>query len=46
MNARLLADAETTLPLLGKTLDASEIAANPEFAALIESSIQKIASIL
>jgi chromate reductase len=46
MNARLLSDAETTLPLLGKTFDASEIAANPEFAALIESSIQKIASSL
>jgi hypothetical protein len=46
MNARLVSDAETTLPLLGKTFDASEIAANPAFAALIQSSIQKIASSL
>jgi len=45
MDARLLSDAEITVPLLGKVFDASEIAANPQFAALILSSIQKIADI-
>jgi chromate reductase, NAD(P)H dehydrogenase (quinone) len=44
MDARLLSDAEITIPLLGKALDPSAIAANPEFAALILSSIEKIAS--
>jgi chromate reductase, NAD(P)H dehydrogenase (quinone) len=43
MDARLVSDAEITVPLLGKRLGASEIAANPEFAALIRSSIEKIA---
>jgi chromate reductase len=44
MDARLVAGAEITLPLLGKTLSPSEIAANPEFAALIRSSLEKIAA--
>jgi chromate reductase len=44
MDARLVSDAEITVPLLGKALSASEIAANPEFAALIRSSIQRIAA--
>ena len=42
MDARLLSEAEITIPLLGKVLPASAIAANPEFAGLIVSSIQKI----
>jgi chromate reductase len=44
MDARLLADAELTIPLLGKCIDASQISAVPEFVTLIISSIQKIAS--
>ena len=44
MDARLLSDSEIMIPLLGKTLDASAISANPQFAALILSSIEKIAS--
>ena len=44
MDARLLSEAEITVPLLGKVLDASAIAANPEFAGLMLSSIQKIAA--
>jgi chromate reductase, NAD(P)H dehydrogenase (quinone) len=44
MDARLLSDAEVTIPLLGKVLDAFEIAANPEFAGPIVSSIQRVVS--
>jgi hypothetical protein len=43
MDARLVLEAEVTVPLLGKGLGAAEIAADPEFAALIRSSIQRIA---
>jgi chromate reductase len=46
MNARLLLEAETSVPLLGQAMDADQIAATPEFAALIQSSLQKIASCL
>ncbi|RXH53929.1 hypothetical protein GRAN_4898 [Granulicella sibirica] len=46
INACLPSDTETTRTLLGRTFDASEIAENPEVAALIELSIQKIASSL
>jgi chromate reductase len=42
MDARLISDAEVTLPLLGRGLAASEIAANPEFAGLIRSSLRTI----
>ena len=43
MDARLVSDAEITVPLLGKGLNASEIAAHPEYAALIRSSIERLA---
>jgi hypothetical protein len=39
----LVSDAEVTVPLLGKGLGAAEIAADPEFAALLRGSIQRIA---
>jgi chromate reductase, NAD(P)H dehydrogenase (quinone) len=42
MDARLVPDAEITLPLMGKSLTASDIAADLEFAALIRASLQKI----
>ena len=42
MDARVISDAEVTIPLLGKGLGASEIAADPEFAGLIRSSLQRI----
>ena len=42
MDARLLSDLEITIPLLGKSFDASEIAANPTFADPIRTSLQKI----
>ena len=42
MDARLVSEAEVTVPLLGKGLGAAEIAADPEFAALIRSSLQRI----
>jgi chromate reductase, NAD(P)H dehydrogenase (quinone) len=45
MDARLVSDAEITVPLLGKGLGASEIAADAEFAALIRSSLQTIAAV-
>ena len=44
MDARLLSDAEITVPLLGKDLKASEVAANPPFAEVILSSLAKITS--
>ena len=44
MDARLLSDAEITIPLLGKDLAASEVAINPQFADLVLSSLEKIAS--
>jgi chromate reductase len=44
MDAQFLADAEITVPLLGKSFDASQVCAVPEFATLILSSIQKIAA--
>lgn len=44
MDARLVSDAEITVPLLGKGLSAAEIAADPEFAGLIRSSLQRIAT--
>ena len=43
MDARLISEAEITLPLLGKGLDPLEIAGDPEFAALIGRSVQSIA---
>jgi chromate reductase, NAD(P)H dehydrogenase (quinone) len=43
MDARLISEAEITLPLLGKGLSGSDIASEPEFAALIRSSLQTIA---
>ena len=46
MDAQLLSEAEITIPLLGKDLNASEIATNPQFAATILASIQKIANSL
>jgi chromate reductase len=42
MDARVIPDAELTLPLLGKGLGATEIAADPEFAALIRFFLQRI----
>ncbi|WP_158911971.1 NADPH-dependent FMN reductase [Granulicella sp. L56] len=44
MDAQVLADAEITIPLLGKSFDASQIFADPEFVTLILSSIQRIVS--
>jgi chromate reductase len=44
MDARLVPDAEITVPLLGKGLGPSEIVGDPEFAALIRSSLQTIAA--
>jgi NAD(P)H-dependent FMN reductase len=43
MDARLVSEAEITLPLLGKGLGAAEIAADLEFADIIRRSLQKIA---
>lgn len=43
MDARLIPDAEITVPLLGKSLGPADIAANTEFAALIRSSLHRIA---
>jgi NAD(P)H-dependent FMN reductase len=43
MDARLVSEAEVTVPLLGKGLGVAEIAADPEFAALIRGSIQRMA---
>jgi len=43
MDARLVSEAEVTVPLLGKGLGVAEIAADPEFAALIRRSLQRIA---
>lgn len=43
MDARLVSDVEITIPLLGKGLGAAEIAADPESAALIGRSLQRIA---
>jgi chromate reductase len=42
MDARVISDAEVTVPLLGKVLGAAEIAAVPEFAGLIRFSLQRI----
>ena len=42
MDARVISEAEITIPLLGKWLGASEIAADPEFAGLIRCSLQRI----
>ena len=44
MDARLLSDAEITVPLLGKDLTPSDVAANPQSAEVILSSLEKIAS--
>jgi chromate reductase, NAD(P)H dehydrogenase (quinone) len=46
MDAQLLSEAEITIPLLGKDLNASEIATNPQFAATILASIHKIVNSL
>ena len=46
MDARLLVDAEITIPLLGKTLTTSEVATDSRFANIISSSLQKIANSL
>ena len=42
MDARVISDAEVTMPLLGKGLGATEITADPEFAGLIRFSLQRI----
>jgi len=42
MDARVISDAEVTVPLLGKGLGAAEIAAHPEFAGLIRFCLQRI----
>ena len=42
MDARVISDAEVTVPLLGKGLGAAEIAAHPGFAGLIRFCLQRI----
>jgi NAD(P)H-dependent FMN reductase len=42
MDARFLSEAEVTIPLMGKGLDAQEIAADVEFAALLRDSLEKL----
>lgn len=44
MDARLISEAEVTLSLLGQGLSAVAIAANPEFANLIWTSLRAIAT--
>ena len=44
MDARVVSDAEVTVPLLGKGLNAEQIAADPQFADLIKSSLLKVAA--
>ena len=44
MDARLLSDAEITVPLLGKDFTPPDVAADPQFAEVILSSLEKIAS--
>jgi NAD(P)H-dependent FMN reductase len=46
MDARLVSDAEITLPLMGKGLSAPEIASDPEFFGLIRVSLQKMTASL
>lgn len=43
MDARLVSDAEITVPLLGKGLGAAGIAADPKFSGLISRCLQRIA---
>jgi NAD(P)H-dependent FMN reductase len=42
MDARLIPEAEVTIPLMGKGLDARAIAADVEFAAVLRSSLGKL----
>jgi len=42
MDARLVEDATVALPLLGKNLDATGIAANPEMAAALRAGMKKL----
>ena len=46
MDARLISEAEVTVPLLGKGMGVADIAADPEFAALIRFSLEKIAGVV
>lgn len=44
MDARLVSQAEITIPLLGQSLDSSEIVANDEFAELLLAAVTTIAA--
>jgi chromate reductase len=46
MDARLISEAEVTVPLLGRGLGVADIVADPEFAPLIRFSFEKIADVV
>jgi hypothetical protein len=46
MDARLISEADVTVPLLGRGLGVADIVADPEFAALIRFSFEKIAGVV
>ena len=45
MDARVVVEAEVTIPLMGKGLDAGAIAGDPEFATLLRSSLEKLQAV-